>query len=289
MNFYKTARKYYCGVDLQSRTMYICVVGRGRCRSAPSQPAVRSRPLPPLRSTAWIAPRSRPDHPSPVQRRPARQAHHLPLEPGGSGQRLLGPSVRQSIATDLALADHLEVAIGELELAVLRQTRIHDPNALALLMSVPGRGVSPSSNSSHSGWSPPLMPRQAAKACPARTHPASWAPTPGSDRSLIGHPSRSFVAMAVSRSSSSSLPLTRAPHILAPCPGTNTPAPLLNGTARGNRCVSRSWERRSLSYPDTAARARSHNGSAGRTSIGVWCKDRPAPARETKTETEEAL
>jgi len=36
-----------------------------------------------------------------------------------------------------------------------------------------------------------------------------------------------------------SLPLTRAPHILAACSGTHTPAPLLNGTARGNQRVSR--------------------------------------------------
>jgi transposase len=48
--------------------------------------------------------------------------------------------VRHSIAADLALADHYEVIIGELELAVLRQARIHEPNALALLTSVPGIG-----------------------------------------------------------------------------------------------------------------------------------------------------
>ena len=150
--------------------------------------------------------------------------------------------------------------------------------------------MSPSPNSSHSGWSPSLMPRQAASACPLEDVLASWAPTPGSDHRLIGHPSRSFVPSAIIRSSASSLPLTRAPHILAPCSRTHTPAPFLNGTARGNQCVSRSWERRLLPHPDTVARARSHNGSAGRTSIGVWCRDRPAPARETKTERhEEAL
>jgi hypothetical protein len=143
--------------------------------------------------------------------------------------------------------------------------------------------VSPSPNSSHSGWSPTSMPRRAAPACPVEDALVSWAPTPGSDRPLIGHPSRSIVSIAVIRSSSSSLPLTRAPQILAPCSGTHTPAPLLNGTARGNPCVSRSWESRLLPYPDTAARARSHNGSAGRTSIGVWCRVRPAPAPETKS------
>src|SRR5512134_1875626 len=28
MNFYKLPHKYYCGVDLHSRTMYLCIVGR---------------------------------------------------------------------------------------------------------------------------------------------------------------------------------------------------------------------------------------------------------------------
>jgi transposase len=58
----------------------------------------------------------------------------------GLGQGFTDPSVRQTIAADLALADHYEVVIGELELAVLRQARVHDPNALALLCSVPGIG-----------------------------------------------------------------------------------------------------------------------------------------------------
>jgi transposase len=58
----------------------------------------------------------------------------------GLGERFQDLSVRHSIAADLALADHYEVVIGELELAVLRQARLHDPNALHLLTSVPGIG-----------------------------------------------------------------------------------------------------------------------------------------------------
>ena len=58
----------------------------------------------------------------------------------GLGEGFEDSSVRHSIAADLALADHYEVTIGEPELAVLRQARIHDPNALALLTSVPGIG-----------------------------------------------------------------------------------------------------------------------------------------------------
>jgi transposase len=58
----------------------------------------------------------------------------------GLGEGFADPSVRQTIAADLALADHYEVIIGELELAVLRQARVHDPHALVLLTSVPGIG-----------------------------------------------------------------------------------------------------------------------------------------------------
>ncbi len=58
----------------------------------------------------------------------------------GLGEGFTDPSIRQTIAADLALADHYEAVIGELELAVLRQARVHDPNAFALLSSVPGIG-----------------------------------------------------------------------------------------------------------------------------------------------------
>ena len=49
-------------------------------------------------------------------------------------------SVRDSLAADLALVDHYEVAIGGLETAVLRQARGHDPNSFELLRSTPGIG-----------------------------------------------------------------------------------------------------------------------------------------------------
>jgi transposase len=58
----------------------------------------------------------------------------------GLGEGFEDPSTRGSIAADLALADHYEAVIGELELAVLHQARIHDPNALRILTSVPGIG-----------------------------------------------------------------------------------------------------------------------------------------------------
>jgi hypothetical protein len=58
----------------------------------------------------------------------------------GLGEGFEDASVRHSIAADLALIDHYEVVIGELELAVLRQARIHDPNAFRLVTTLPGIG-----------------------------------------------------------------------------------------------------------------------------------------------------
>ncbi len=58
----------------------------------------------------------------------------------GLGEGFEDASVQDSIAGDLALIDHYEVVIGELELAVLGQARVHDPNAFRLLTTLPGVG-----------------------------------------------------------------------------------------------------------------------------------------------------
>ncbi len=58
----------------------------------------------------------------------------------GVGDGFEDASTRESIAADLALVDHYEHVIGQLELAVLRQARGHDPNSLMILRSIPGIG-----------------------------------------------------------------------------------------------------------------------------------------------------
>jgi transposase len=58
----------------------------------------------------------------------------------GIGQDFEDASTRESIAADLALVDHYEVIINDLELKVLRQARGHDPNSFQLLRSFPGIG-----------------------------------------------------------------------------------------------------------------------------------------------------
>jgi len=230
MNFYTRPHKYYCGVDLHSRTMYICVVGQDGAvllhRSLPCDPGRFLLAIAPFRedlvvavecvySWYWLADlcaresitfvlghalymkaihgaKAKSDridsgktavllrgglmpvaYAYPADMRATRDlmrrrllfvrqrgsllahiqvTHHQYNvdQPGkrityrsnreGLGEGFEDPSVRHSIAADIALADHYEVTIGELELAVLRQARIHDPNALALLTSVPGIG-----------------------------------------------------------------------------------------------------------------------------------------------------
>lgn len=230
MNFYKQSHRYYCGVDLHSRTLYLCIVGQDGVillhRSLPCDPDLFLLAIAPFRedlvvavecvySWYWLADlcaregiafvlghalymkaihgaKAKSDridsekiavlirgglmpvaYAYPADMRATRDLmrrrllfvrqrgsllahvqithHQYNVDPpakrityrsnrDGLGDAFADPSVRQTIAADLALADHYEVIIGELELAVLRQARVHDPNALALLMSVPGIG-----------------------------------------------------------------------------------------------------------------------------------------------------
>ncbi len=58
----------------------------------------------------------------------------------GIGEGFEDSSTRESIAADLALVDHYEVVINDLELKVLREARGHDPNSFQILRSLPGIG-----------------------------------------------------------------------------------------------------------------------------------------------------
>lgn len=58
----------------------------------------------------------------------------------GVGEAFEDVSVRESVAADLALVNHYEAIIKELELSVLRKARIDDPDGLARLRTVPGIG-----------------------------------------------------------------------------------------------------------------------------------------------------
>jgi transposase len=58
----------------------------------------------------------------------------------GIGEGFEDPSIRESVAADLALVDHFEVVIGDLEASLVRKARVHDPDSFHILRSVPGIG-----------------------------------------------------------------------------------------------------------------------------------------------------
>jgi transposase len=54
--------------------------------------------------------------------------------------RFTDPSVKKSVGIDLALLDHLDMLIGDVELYLTRTAKVDDPQAYARLQSVPGVG-----------------------------------------------------------------------------------------------------------------------------------------------------
>jgi transposase len=58
----------------------------------------------------------------------------------GVAERFAEPSVQKSIEVDLALIDHYDALLTELELYIVNTAKVHDANAFYRLRSVPGIG-----------------------------------------------------------------------------------------------------------------------------------------------------
>ena len=58
----------------------------------------------------------------------------------GVADRFPDPSVRKSMAVDLALIDHYDRLLNEVELYITQTAEVHDVNAFSRLRSVPGIG-----------------------------------------------------------------------------------------------------------------------------------------------------
>lgn len=58
----------------------------------------------------------------------------------GVAERFENPSVRQSIAADLSLIDHLDQQISQMELHLVRHAKVDDPQTYARLQTIPGVG-----------------------------------------------------------------------------------------------------------------------------------------------------
>jgi transposase len=55
-------------------------------------------------------------------------------------EHFLDPSVRKSIEVDVALIDHYDALVTDLELTIVREAKRHDADAFHRLRSVPGIG-----------------------------------------------------------------------------------------------------------------------------------------------------
>ena len=58
----------------------------------------------------------------------------------GVAERFSDPSVRKSIAADLALIDYYDVLLTDLELFLVKNAKLHDPHAFHRLRTIPGVG-----------------------------------------------------------------------------------------------------------------------------------------------------
>jgi transposase len=58
----------------------------------------------------------------------------------GVAERFLDPAVQKSIAVDLALIDHYDCLLRDMELSILKTAKQHDANTLYLRRTVPGIG-----------------------------------------------------------------------------------------------------------------------------------------------------
>jgi hypothetical protein len=143
--------------------------------------------------------------------------------------------------------------------------------------------VSPSHNSSPIGWSPIGMPRRRSlDLSPSKTHRHRGHRHPAAFRLDWTPP----LAPPHQRGSSG----TRPDLCSSPEPETNwRPAPArarhastshLSGTVRGNKCVSRTWESRTLPHHQTPRHTASA-GTGGKASISVGCEDRGREVEET--------
>ena len=108
-----------------------------RDASHPGPPA----PTSPLRPPAGPAAGPHPEHLPSVQPAPApgkRIAYRANRE--AIADAFEDPSVNKSLEADLALIDHYDKVIRDLEITVLRQARVHDLDSFERLNTIPGIG-----------------------------------------------------------------------------------------------------------------------------------------------------
>jgi hypothetical protein len=170
MNFYTQQQRYYCGIDLHARSMYVCILDMkaihggkakndkidahkiavllrgGMLPMAYVYPAEMRATRDLLRRRCHLM-RQRAELLTHIQNTTSQ--YNLPAlgkkiaskaNRVGVAERFPDPSVRASIAMDLALIDHYDALLTAVELSIVRTAKQHDANAFYRLRSVPGSG-----------------------------------------------------------------------------------------------------------------------------------------------------
>ena len=102
-------------------------------------PRPAATPRPP-RAAAGRGADPRPDHPRAIQRRRRHRQAPLPANRAGVLDRFEDEAVRRTLGVDLALAEHLDGQIAELEAYLAAQAKVHDLPNFYRLRSIPGVG-----------------------------------------------------------------------------------------------------------------------------------------------------
>jgi len=186
MRFYTESHQRDCGVDLHARTMYVCILDAGGQvllhRNFACDPETFLRTIAPFRDGLvvaveciftgyWLA-----DLCSRERRRLHFVRHRGQLlahiqntlhqynrvAPGkriayranrdGICEGFPDPNVTKRLEADVALVDHCDLVVRELELAVLRRARGHDRDRYEPLKTVPGIGKALSILAQRIGW-----------------------------------------------------------------------------------------------------------------------------------------
>ena len=156
MRFYTQSRPYYCGIDLHTRWMYICILSQtGEIVYHKNHPVGEESFLAAIAAFRedlvvgvgctftwyWLADLC------------AREGIEFVLghalymgaisrktNRGGIAEAFPETAVQESIRVDLELIDHLDVVIENLNALIERTARVHDPQALMLLRTIHGTG-----------------------------------------------------------------------------------------------------------------------------------------------------
>ena len=126
MRFYTRQHRFYCGVDLHARSMYVCVLDHEGnvlvSKDIPTAPEPFVRPIAPYREDLAVA-------------------AECMFTWYWLAEHFAEAAVRKSIEADLSLIDHYDRELPRLERYIESLAQRHDPLALAIVRTIHGMGT----------------------------------------------------------------------------------------------------------------------------------------------------